>query len=637
MKLSDKAAINRLVIYFFYDADGIVDRYVPYMLEDVKKNCAELFVVCNGKLTPQGRSILSGITPHVLVRENEGFDVWAYKTALEHYGWEKLGQYDEVVLMNHTIMGPVYPFSEMFSEMNGRDLDFWGITAYHEVPFDPFGTICYGYIPWHLQSSFIAVRNPMLTSMEFHDYWASRPPITSYNEAVGVHEAIFTKRFQDMGFVGESYVDTSDLTKYTENPLMKCPLELIRDRKCPIFKRRSFFHSYAYFLSDLDGDQSRQLLEYVDKKTDYDADLIWENIIRTSNLASIKTLLHLNYILPERQTVKPMPDCKVALVIHSYFDDLIEYCYRYSLSMPATARVIVTTDSEGKAEKIREVFSKLPHKDVQVVLAENRGRDVSALLVAAAPLIRDMDLVCFVHDKKVTQIPRQSVGRSFSERCFQNCLATPEYVQNVISTMMDNRRLGLLCPPPPNFSDYYPTTGVEWGPNFENVKKLADELGIKAVIEQDKEPVAPLGTMFWFKPDALKPLFDHKWKYTDFPKEPNGTDGTILHAIERLYPFAAQSQGYCAGWCMTIPQAQLEWNNLNYMLREINVSLFKVFGPQSHRNLLYLMEQSRSNGTPGKPLKRIEFKNKMKAKIPAPIWRVMKKTYHIFGGKAWIG
>lgn len=43
MRLDQKTKINRLVIYFFYDADGIVDRYVPYMLEDIVKNCSELF------------------------------------------------------------------------------------------------------------------------------------------------------------------------------------------------------------------------------------------------------------------------------------------------------------------------------------------------------------------------------------------------------------------------------------------------------------------------------------------------------------------------------------------------------------------------------------------------------------------
>ena len=44
-----------MAIYFFYDKDGIVDGYVDYFLEDLKKNLDRLIVVCNGKLTSEGR------------------------------------------------------------------------------------------------------------------------------------------------------------------------------------------------------------------------------------------------------------------------------------------------------------------------------------------------------------------------------------------------------------------------------------------------------------------------------------------------------------------------------------------------------------------------------------------------------
>ena len=162
MKLNQKKRVRRLVIYFFYDADGIVDRYVPYMLEDISRSCTELFIVCNGKLTSEGRETFRKLTPHIFVRENTGFDVWAYKESLEHYGWDQLKEFDEVVMMNSTIMGPLYPFSEMFDEMNQRDVDFWGITKHHKYPSDPFHSISYGYIPEHVQSHFIAVRNSMV-------------------------------------------------------------------------------------------------------------------------------------------------------------------------------------------------------------------------------------------------------------------------------------------------------------------------------------------------------------------------------------------------------------------------------------------------------------------------------------------
>ena len=129
--------MKRVAIYFFYDKDGVVDRYVDYFLEDFKKNLDRLIVVCNGKLTPEGRQEFSKYTNEIIVRENKGFDVWAYKEGIEYIGWDNLKNYDELVMLNMTIMGPVYSFKEMFDEMDSRkELDFWGITKFHKFPVD---------------------------------------------------------------------------------------------------------------------------------------------------------------------------------------------------------------------------------------------------------------------------------------------------------------------------------------------------------------------------------------------------------------------------------------------------------------------------------------------------------------------
>ena len=193
--------MKRVAIYFFYDKDGVVDRYVNYFLEDFKQNLDRLIVVCNGKLTPEGREEFSKYTNEIIVRENKGFDVWAYKEGIEYIGWDNLKNYDELIMLNMTIMGPIYSFKEMFDEMDSRkELDFWGITKFHKFPVDPWGLIKYGYIPEHIQSHFIAVRNPMLTSYEFKQHWEKMRMINTYFESVSYHESIFTKKFNDKGF-----------------------------------------------------------------------------------------------------------------------------------------------------------------------------------------------------------------------------------------------------------------------------------------------------------------------------------------------------------------------------------------------------------------------------------------------------
>ncbi|EEX73085.1 hypothetical protein GCWU000323_02899 [Leptotrichia hofstadii F0254] len=120
--------------------------------------------------------------------------------------------------MNYTIFGPLYPFSEMFESMNKKDLDFWGITKHHEVDFDVFNTCKYGYIPEHIQSSFLVIRNSLLKTKDYKDLWENMPMINSYAESVGLYEAIFTKEFNEKGYKSAVYIDTSDLEGYTRYP-----------------------------------------------------------------------------------------------------------------------------------------------------------------------------------------------------------------------------------------------------------------------------------------------------------------------------------------------------------------------------------------------------------------------------------
>lgn len=632
MKLNQKSQVNRLVIYFFYDADGIVDRYVSYMLADVKKNCSELFVVCNGKLTPEGRETFQQFTPNIMVRKNVGFDVWAYKEALEHYGWDKLAEYDEVVLMNFTIMGPLYPFAEMFAEMNKRDVDFWGITKHHGFSFDPFGTIDCGYIPEHIQSSFICIRQKMLNSIEFQNYWENMPEIKSYGEAVGKHEAIFTKKFEDYGFISDVYINTDDLKPYTHYPLMIEPVELIRNRKCPVFKRKSFSNEYYEFLNACLGEPTVELYEYIKNTFSYDINMIWENILRVDNMADIKNRMHLNYILPRDSSLFPNTShhLNVALVMHIFFEDQIETCIKYADSMPDYADIILTTSSEKNLKKIEQSAKKLSPRKIIVLKIANRGRDVSALLVGAAKYVENYDLICFAHDKKTTQFEPYTIGKSFAYKCFENVLGSKEYVQNIIERFNQEPKLGLIMPPPPNHAAFYGILGTEWGNNYNLASSIAKELNMRVKMDLFKEPIAPLGTMFWFRPKAIDSLIKREWNYTDFPAEPNANDGTILHAIERLYGFAVQDSGYYSAWCMHDKFAAIELTNYHFMLRELTMTLHNTLGYQPGFNL------ANYNLVDQLSLRKM-IKIRIKQILPNSIWEFMRKTYHFFGGKKWVG
>lgn len=630
---------KRLGIQFFYETDGYVDGFVKKFFEDYRKQVSDMIVVCNGKLDAEGEKFFRQYTNRVIVRKNEGLDVWAYKTALDSIGWEGLSEYDEVVFANSTIMGPIYSLSESFDTMAKEDLDFWGMTKHYKIPYDPWGNCPYGYIPEHIQSHFMVFRNSLVTSEEFQNFWDTMPMIKGYNDSIARFESYFTKCFEDKGFKWDVYVKTDDYKDKTDYPLMNYAKELIRDKRCPIFKRRMFFQPYQYELNNTLGQPAKELYDYLRENNLYDVNLIWDNILRTCHQADFVKNLHLNYVLSssmyqEASVKQILEKRKIALVMHLYFPDLVEDSYNYALSMPEEADVYITTDSLEKREEILKTFQKLPCHHLEVRVIVNRGRDVSSLLVGVKDVIMQYDYVCFVHDKKTAQITPGSVGDSFGYKCFKNTLYNKTYVYNVLQTFEDNERLGIMSPPEPNHAQFYPTLGNEWGCNFETTRELAEKLDLKVPMSIYKEVLAPYGTFFWFRPQALKPLYDKDWEYEDFPQEPNNIDGTILHAIERIYPLAVQSAGYYPALGMVDQYASIEITNLRYYVREINKAMIHkgyLADPDIHVMISKIHESVKPFWTLDGP-GYMKFDAKMRRILPKWLYRTLIKIKRaIFG------
>ena len=565
--------MKRLIIWFFFDADGVVDRYAEYFLSDLARNADRVVVVCNGKLNDAGRALIERHTREIIVRRNEGFDVWAYKEGIEYVTWEKLEEYDELVLCNFTNYGPLYPFSEMFGAMDARkELDFWGITKFNRVDYDPFGVIEYNYIPEHLQSSFIAIRKSLFGAPEYRTFWENMPPIRSYNESIGKYEAIFTKKFADMGYRWDTYVPMADLDEVVPCPLVMCSYELVAHRRCPIVKRRMFFHNYFDILADTDGENGRKTFDYIRDHCDYDTGMIWENLLRTCDMADLKRNLNLNYILPSSFSAGPSKS-RVALICHLYFADQIDYCRGFIANLPETADLYITTSTGQNKTAIEAAFAGLTKGKLEVRVTPNRGRNLASLLVEFRSVVPDYDYICFVHDKKVGQVKPLSAGMCFRDKCFENLLGSRRYVENIIRLFDDDPYLGMLMPPYPEHGIFFFTVGNAWTENFQQTLRLAEELKLRRLPEAEKEPVASLGAMFWIRGAACKTLLSHPWKYEDFPEEPIATDGTLLHALERLFPFTVQHDGFYSAWCMNDDYARVELTNLHFMLRELCCAL----------------------------------------------------------------
>ena len=133
-----------------------------------------------------------------------------------------------------------------------------------------------------------------------------------------------------------------------------------------------------------------------------------------------------------------------------------------------------------------------------------------------------------------------------------------------------------MCPPPPYHALYFAhTLPVDWGPNFPATRELLEDcLNVHVPLDSSKPTVSAIGSCYWFRVAALKPLFEAGWTYEDFlPEGQMGGDGSISHAIERANGYVVQSQGYYPAWVMSDRYARLEVDSLfhatNTLLREM--------------------------------------------------------------------
>lgn len=559
---------QRLGIYCFYDKYGHAASFIKTFLDDLMDNLDDLVVVVNGQLSDQARQLFSEYTKTIIVRENKGLDVAAYKQAILTLGWEKLESYDEVICLNDTVMGPVYPFREMFACMDRKDVDFWGITAYAGETVDK------EQIPTHLQAYWHAYRRSLVSSPAFHEYWETMPLWKDYAEVTRKHEMTFTKHFTDLGFTWASYIDWRKYQGYSSYPLLYMPMQIVRDDRCPIFKRRSFFVDYSAYFDQTAGQPALDLYEYLRDHTDYDVDMIWDAILPSYNIDDIRKAMHLDYVLPS-QAINPQTHDRPrsAFIYHVYFMDLLEDTCHYIASLPEETDLYITS-TEDKIPQIREYMQQhgISHQATFIPVI-NRGRDVSALLVAACPVVLSgkYDVIGFAHDKKSSQNQENghhgTESQGFAYKLMENTLGSEAYVKNILTLFAENPRLGQVTPPLPYHALYFAhTIPHDWGANYEITKELLeDRLGIHVPLSPTKPTASAMGSCYWFRVEALKPLFEYGWKYEDFlPEGQMGEDGTISHAIERANGYICQSRGYYPAWVLSDRYARIEVDSLFY-------------------------------------------------------------------------
>ena len=231
---------------------------------------------------------------------------------------------------------------------------------------------------------------------------------------------------------------------------------------------------------------------------------------------------------------------RVGVHIHVHYQELLpEVLKSISYNSFQPALIISLHDASAK-DAVADLSKDFGCALLDLRVVPNRGRNLGPLFSGIGhDLEREFEIYAHLHTKGSRHQHPRSVERwrNFLLDQLMGTAATP-MGDRVLEAMMARPKIGLVFPDDPS--------AIGWDANRGEAEALAKTFGLGELPEQIDVPV---GAMFWARRGALTPIYERGWSWDDYPAEPIATDGTVLHAMERLLPLINRKAGFQTAHC----------------------------------------------------------------------------------------
>ncbi|MEV8642692.1 rhamnan synthesis F family protein [Mesorhizobium ciceri] len=476
------------------------------------------------------------VGPHARLTFKEGI-----RLGLKHIYETAPDLADCVLVTGSHMAGPIGVFEPYLERALASDADL--VAPYFHAPkIDP--RLAARDLPARIPYfDFTFFKRSLLAQESFRRFWDRAEPSSDYwSDFLGIVIA-FGQLVESSGFKVEYLLDPEQLESF--DPRMFEVHKLV-ELGGPVVPKDVFL--LDPLIHDLQAIYARRALDALALRDPELCNLLWNVLLTEAELRTLHTNLEEHAVLDDRYVGEPKDEWNfgtVAVFIHAFYIDVLKDIWPSLKQLPGKADLYISTASEENKGHIEAFIADQgwPRGMIEVrVVAANRGRDMSALFITFQDVVLagNYEVALRLHSKRTPQVGRQ-IGNSFRDHLLDNLIFNSDYVRNLYDVLDQNPKIGLVIPPTVHIG--FGTLGHAWYTNKAPMLKLAAQIGIKVPVDRDT-PVAAYGTMFWFRTEALRPLFEHPWKWTDFNPEPHHVDGGLAHLLERLMGYCAQSRHF---------------------------------------------------------------------------------------------
>jgi lipopolysaccharide biosynthesis protein len=221
------------------------------------------------------------------------------------------------------------------------------------------------------------------------------------------------------------------------------------------------------------------------------------------------------------------------VVVHAYYPDILEEMLGRLRRVDRPFSLTVTTPSE-RAAAVQAAFARADLScPFQLIEVENRGRDVLAFLeVLRRTPMTDDTIILKVHTKKSAHREDGSDWR----REMLGCLMADDVIEQTLDAFAADPALGLVAP-----AKYLAPITTYIGYNQARIEALLRRAGWSS-LDMEADAFAA-GTMFFVRRRNLDPMLALGLNRDDFEVEAGQRDGTMAHALERMFALAVLREG----------------------------------------------------------------------------------------------
>lgn len=532
---------QQVVLLAHWDPQSIVDPYVVYMAQELKKINKKIILCSANKdlILPKNICLFDAI----IIRTCNGYDFTSWKAAFEAF--PSLYKANEITFCNDSVFGPIGSYTLIYHEMKKIKCDFWGLTINKD------------FIP-HLQSFYLVFRTKTIQHNAFKQFINSIA--LDCNRANAINYELRLSLWLELNGLIPGCFRPYALTYKLSGNLTITNWDTLLQHGIPIIKRELFKSGNKISMGSW---------EKLVNKFGYKSELITNYFYRLGiDISTVLCIGHKSKKFPPSVLVKEINfnflnikkgvnkehknianKFKIAVFIHCYYLDGLQNIFDKLFYLSKYADIFISTDTNNKKNYIKDIANSC-NLDVNIEILPNRGYDIAAFICGFKEKIFNYDIVLKIHNKKSPNLTDREFVEKWRSTLFNSLLGTEEHINLIITLLYQYKKLGMLLPPTlPSFS-------VESGINIFYMQKFLKRMGIKIPLNEAID--FSVGSMFWARTDALKPLFDLNIKYDKF-EETNSLhrDGRLAHVIERLFVFSCCKAGFHWGRIAPAPYGVL--------------------------------------------------------------------------------